>query len=153
MLFVCKDLVLHWQIDPGTVHQVNNRQTIFHRYFLRSQILLSSDRKPSAGFDGGVVGHDHHQTSMDITQNHHNPSGRATAFLFVHAQPGQCPNFKTIRAGIQQSCDAFSSRHFTLFMEAGHGLGPSALGYILVQYPEILHEVIKVDFAFGGHTV
>src|SRR5687768_16043941 len=43
MFFIRKDLVLHWKKNSGTVDEINDGQTIFHRYFLHPQILLTGN--------------------------------------------------------------------------------------------------------------
>jgi len=50
MLFIGEDLILHRQEDASAVHQVNDRQMIFHGDLLHTQVFLTRNGEPAPAF-------------------------------------------------------------------------------------------------------
>ena len=71
VLFVRENLVLHGQVHPGAVHQVDDWQAVLQGNFLGAEVLFSCDGKPRACFHSGVVGHGQTQFAVDASELHH----------------------------------------------------------------------------------
>src|SRR5207244_418270 len=65
VLAVGKDAVLLRQVAAARVYQVDARQAVLPRDFLRPQVLLHRHRVVGAALDGGVVRHDHALAARD----------------------------------------------------------------------------------------
>ena len=78
-----KDAVLIGQIDAGRIHQVDDRQPIAHRDFLRAQNLGDGLRPPRAGFHRGVVGDDDGGPAFDARQAGDDAGGGSLAVVAV----------------------------------------------------------------------
>ena len=122
VLFVGKDLVLHGEVDPCAVHQVNDGHPIFQRNFLRAQVLFAGDGEPCTSLDSGVVGDHETKGAMDASHLNHHPSGGTSTMLLVHPMTRQCPQFNAFCPWIKQpvqtlSCSPLSLR--VLFVSAG----------------------------------
>ena len=70
-LAVWEDFVLHRQKRPTRINQINARQMVFRRDFLRAQMLFHGHGKIGSAFDGGVIGDDHALHARDAPDARH----------------------------------------------------------------------------------
>ena len=94
MLFVWENLVLHWQVHPRTVDEVDDGESILEGNLLGSKVFLASDGKPSTGFDGGVVGHDQTWLTVNASKFNDDPPRRTAALVLVHPMSRECANLQ-----------------------------------------------------------
>src|SRR5690606_35150662 len=87
VLLVREDPFLHGKIDPCTVHQINDGQTVLHGDFLGPEVFLAADRKPCPCLDRGIIGHHHTLPSLDITDLDHNAPTGTSPVIGVHSIP------------------------------------------------------------------
>ena len=104
MLLVGEDLVLQWQEGAAGVDQVDARQVVLARDFLRAQVLLDRHWEVGAALDRSVVGHDYHLLA-------HHPADAADHAcrrrgFGVHPFGGQRRDLEERRAGVEQGGDA-----------------------------------------------
>ena len=95
MFFVGKNFILHREVHTCAVNQVYNRQAIFHCYFLSTEIFFTRDRKPSAGFYSGIIGHHNTLFTAYVANYGYNTTCGAAAMFFIHALSGKRTHFKT----------------------------------------------------------
>ncbi len=107
MVAVGEDLRLVRQVRPAAVDEVDARQAVLLRDFLRAQVLLDRHRVIGAALHGGIVAHDHHLPARNAADPADQP--RAVDFvLAVHAVGGKLADLEEGRAGIEQPLDPFA---------------------------------------------
>ncbi len=133
MFLVRKNLILHREIHARGVHQINYGQTVFQGDFLRSQILLSGNRKPGARFYRSIIGDDNTLPAFYSANSHDHTTGRTTAVLFVHSVTRKTPQLKKGTPVVNQIINALPRRHFPLIPELLLPLFTSAFMHFFLQ--------------------
>ena len=108
-----KDLGLQRQKRAARIDQVNARQTVLDRDFLRAQMLLHGDRIVGAALDGRVVGDDHRLAPLDAADA--GDDARARRLVVVHAPGRQRREFDERAVGIDQALDAIAHQQLAAF--------------------------------------
>ncbi len=106
VIAVGKHLVLQGQKGAAGIDQVDAREVVFQRHFLRTQMLLDGDREVGATLHGGIVGHHHHFLSVDATDA--GDQAGAGRLAVVHAVGCQRRQFEERRSGIEQGAHALA---------------------------------------------
>ncbi len=107
MVAVGEDLRLVRQVRPAAVDEVDARQAVFLRDFLRAQVLLDRHRVIGAALHRGIVAHDHHLPARNAADPADQP--RAVDFvLAVHPVGRKLADLEEGRAGIEQPLDPFA---------------------------------------------
>jgi hypothetical protein len=88
---VGEHLVLVGQVSTARVHQVNARQVVLLRNFLRTQMLLHREGVIRAAFHGGVVAHNHAVHTADAADAHDQASARCV--VVVHVERSEWGHF------------------------------------------------------------
>ena len=101
MLAIGKHLGLVGQIGAAGIDQVDARQPVLARHFLRPQVLLHRQRVIGAALDGGVVAHDHAFTAPDAADAGDDAGG--VDRIVIHAEGGQRRQFEERRSGIDET--------------------------------------------------
>ena len=100
-----KDLALVHQIGASAFHQVNHRQLVLLRDFLRAQGFAQTHGRHCAALDGAVTGRNqaalagHHANTNDGAAAQHG----LLAVVVVHIEPGQTAEFQKGRTAIKQT--------------------------------------------------
>ena len=129
VFLIRENFILHGQVNPGAVYQVDNGQVVFHGNLLGTQVFLAGDGKPGTGFHGGVVGHNHALPARDKTDACHHAAGGAAPVFGVHVIPCKLSDFNPFGVFIAQVIDAFAAQHFAFFLLFGGCFGPAPLVY------------------------
>ena len=106
VIAIRKHFILIRQVRTTGVHQINTRQIILLRDFLRTQMLLDRHRIVSAALDGGVVAHDDAFNAFDAAYARDDAGARGG--MVIHVVSGQLRKFKKRRAGIEQLVHALA---------------------------------------------
>ena len=119
MLAIVKDLCLVRQVGPAAVDEVDARQPVLHRDFLRAEVLLHRQRIISPALHRRIVAHDHAFAARDAADA--GDQARAMNIAFIHTIGNQLADLKERRAGIEQPFDTvtrqqLSARHMALAM-------------------------------------
>ena len=114
MFFVRKNLVLQRQVNPRTVHQINNRKAILDGDFLSAEVLFGRNRKPGTRFHSGIVGHNHTLPSRHITYTRNNSARRTAAVFGIHTIAHEQANFDKGFVGVYEVSDAVAGGQFAL---------------------------------------
>jgi hypothetical protein len=101
-----KYLVLQRQKRAAGIDQIDARQAVFERDFLRAQMLLDGDRKIRAALHGGVVRDDDHLAALHAADAGDDAGGRRR--VFVHAMRRERREFEKRRSGIEQRTHALA---------------------------------------------
>src|SRR5689334_14589368 len=96
MFFVRENLILHRKKNPGTVHQVNYWQPVFHRDFLCTQIFLGSNWEPRACLHSSIIRNNHALPSVNVSNACYNSGRRTSPHLFVHIFSGKETDLKKL---------------------------------------------------------
>ncbi len=100
MLAIGKHLVLVRQVRAARIDEIDGRQPVLRRDFLRAQVLFHRHRVVGAALDRGVVRHDHAFASRDAADAGDDPArGRVVA---VHAVGGELADLEEGRARVEQ---------------------------------------------------
>src|SRR5690606_29302290 len=94
----------------------NDGNMIFHGNFLCAEILLTRYRKPGAGFDGSIIGHDNTLPFLNIADYYHYASRRTAAVLSVHSIAGEGSYFNPFRIFIEKSVYPLPGGHFSFLV-------------------------------------
>ena len=153
MLLVGEDLILHRQVDPRAVHEVEDGQVEFEGELLGPQVLLARDREPGAGLDGGVVGNHNASDAGHMADHQCAAASRTAAMLRVQAVAGQPANFQTGSAVVEKQIEPFLGGELALGVLFGNPLGSAPLARLLepvVEFGELqlhrVHPALQFDF-------
>ena len=106
MIAVRKDVGLHRQERAARVDQIDARQPVLKRDFLRSQMLLDRQRVVRAALDGRVVRDDHTRAPFDDTDAGDDAGRRYDAVVLIPG--GERAEFEKGAVGIDEAVDAFA---------------------------------------------
>ncbi len=126
MLAVRKHFGLVRQIGPARVDEVNARQAVLRRDFLRAQMFLDRHRIIGAAFDRRIVGDDHRFAA--VNESDPRDQARAVHVAFVHAVGGERADFEKGRTRIDEPRDALAREKLAARDVALARLGGAALG-------------------------
>ena len=122
---VGKNIFLKRQENACRVDQINRGHAILHRNVLCPDNFLRSHGEEGASFHGGIVGDNHHQSSVNACQPSDHAGRWRSAPLFVHAECTVNAKFKEC-ARVGQQANAFAGREASFGMLIFYGFGPAA---------------------------
>jgi hypothetical protein len=139
VFLVGKHLVLHRQKRAAGIDQIDARQAIFARHFLRAQMFLDGDRVVGAALHRRVIGDDHAFAAFDAADTGYQAAARD--LVVVHAVRGERRQFEERRARIQQGIDTIArqelaARHMLLSRRVG-----AAECRLRGQRAQLIHEL------------
>ncbi len=103
VFLVRKHFVLQRQESAAGIDQVDARQAILQRDFLRPQMLLDRHRVIGAALDRRVVGHDHALHALDAPDAGDHAGGRR--LVVVQPVGGHGRDFQERASGVEQGAD------------------------------------------------
>ena len=106
MVAVGEHLVLARQVRAAGIDEVDARQPVLERDFLRAQVLLHREREIGAAFHRGVVGDDHALPAADAADAGDEAGGGHR--LVVHLPRRERRELEERRAGVEQRRDALA---------------------------------------------
>ncbi|MPM74215.1 hypothetical protein SDC9_121200 [bioreactor metagenome] len=125
MLAVGEHVVLIGQVGAARVHQIDTRQIVLLRHFLRAQVLLHRHRVVGAALHRGVVAHDHAVHAVDAADAGDHASARS--IVVVHVERSQRRELQERRARIEQTLHALARQQ----LAARHVFGARGLAATL----------------------
>ena len=154
VLAVGKHLGLQRQEGAAGVDEIDARQAVVARHFLRPQVLLDGEGKVGAALHGGVVGDDHHLVAVHgADAGDDTGAGRRAV---IHVVGGQRREFKKRGAGIEQGVDALARQQFAALPVQGHGPLAAAFAHLaqrLAQALGLLQIARRVALEVGAFRV
>ena len=108
MLAVGKHFVLRRQVGAAGIDEIDARQAVLARDFLRPQMLLDRHGKVGPALDGRVVGDDDAFAPLDPA--HAGDDSRPGRVVVIHAQRGELREFEKRRSGVQEQTRARARR-------------------------------------------
>ncbi len=142
VIAVGKDLGLQRQERATRVHEIDTRQAIGERDFLRAQVLAHGDGVVGAALHRRVVGDDEHFASRDAADARDQAGARRV--VLVHVPRRQRRELEKRRAGIEEAVDAFADRELALGAMPFERLGSAA------QAGAVAGRLQRVDGALHG---
>ena len=138
VLTVGEDRVLQRQERAARIDQVEARQVVVQRDFLRAQVLLDRHRVVGAALDGRVVGDDHALAAADPA--HPGDDARGGRVTVVEPVRRERRKLKERRAGIEQRAHAVAGEQLAAGgMPLAGSLGPAPAGLGQLA-PELGHQ-------------
>ena len=134
IIFVRKDLILHWQEDASRIDQVNNRQGTFKRDALGPKYFFGCLWKEGPSLHCRVVGDNHARNACDVADARDRASRRDFPPLFVHFVSRPETDLEKLRVFVQQMIDPFAhwqTAHFPLTLVAGFASAFPQCGFLL----------------------
>ena len=125
VIAVGEDLGLQRQERAARIDEVDARQAVLQRDFLRAQVLLDRERVVGAALDRGVVGDDHHVAARHAADAGDDAGRRRV--VVVHVPRRQRRELEERRARIEQRVDALAHRQLALLAVAREVLRAAAL--------------------------
>ena len=113
MVFIRKSSRLFRKKNPARINQIHAGQAIFHRNFLRPQVLFDRHRKVRAALDRRIIGH--HQHFLPMHHSHARDHSRRRSFVAVHPVGGKSRKLQKRRVRIEQLFQSLPHRQFTPF--------------------------------------
>ncbi len=147
VLLVGEDLGLHREEDARRVDQVDDRQPVFHRNFLRPEVFLGGDRKPGPRLHGGVVRHDHDVAAVDLADPEDGARGGGAAVLLVHFPRGEQAHLQEVAVRVDEPRDPLAGGHLPAGVLLLDRVGPAAELHVVgadLEHPEEVLEVVLV---------
>ena len=145
-----KNAVLQWEIYTGRIHQIDDRNAIAHRDFLRAQNLGDGLRPPGTRFDGGIVSDNNRRPSFDLAEPCDNSCGRGLSIVSIVRD--QQSNFKEHRAGIQQLRDSLARGELAIAMLLLDFLWPPTQAKPVLQLVKALDKLTHGARGGGRHV-
>ena len=120
MLTVREDFGLVRQVRAAAIDEVDARQMVFHRNFLRAQVFLDGDREIGAAFDGRVIADDQAFPAFNAPDTR--DQARARRFAVIHTVGGQGADLEEGAAGVDQALDPLTGQQLAAFGVAAAGV-------------------------------
>ena len=140
------------QVHPGAVDQVDDRDAVAHRDFLRAEDLPDRLGPPGSGLHRGVVGDDDDLAPLDHADAGDDAGARRLAVVLVVGD--QQAELEAGRAGVEQPRDALARRELSLLVHLGDARRaaalPQARGELRVLLAE-LPEAAVLGWRRRGH--
>ena len=95
---------------PTRVDEVDARQAILHRHFLRPHVLLYGHREVRPTLDRRVVGDNQHLAAVHASYSRHHP--RPRSLVVVHAVRRQRRELDERRSGVEQTLQSVANQEF-----------------------------------------
>jgi hypothetical protein len=157
MFFVGKNFILHGQVHACAVYEVNNRQPVFHRYFLQAEILFACYWKPCAGFYGLIIGKDHGLASPDIANACNRTTRWASTLGCIHVVTCKCSDLYEWFVCITEITDTFVWCKFIFLVLFFDRFFPTSHTYLVQTLPQFTqgrfhHIFVLIKFEILFHT-
>ncbi len=110
MLAVGEDLGLVRQVRSAAVDEIDARQPVLERDFLRAEVLLHGQRIVGPALHRRVVADDHHLPARHAADA--GDHARAGHFVMVQIESGELADLEERRARIEQALDAVARKQF-----------------------------------------
>ena len=110
MLFIGKNLGLVRQVGAAAIDQIDARQSVLERDFLRAQMFFDGEREIHAAFDCGIVGDNHDLPAADLANAADQPGARC--IVVVKPVGGELAEFQEGRARVEQALNARARQQF-----------------------------------------
>ena len=111
MVAIGKDFVLAWQMGAAAIDEIDARQMVFLRDFLRAQMLLDGQRIIGAALDGCVIGDDDAFMAAYVSNARYQSRRRNGSR--VNLICGELRKFQKRRTRINQRRDAIARQKFS----------------------------------------
>ena len=149
VIAVWKHVVLVGQVGAARIDQVNARQVVLLRHFLRTQMLLDGHGVIGAALDGGVVAHNHAVDPIDAAYAGNHAGARCVLdafFVQVHGVGRQGCQLQEGRARVKQHLHTFARWQ----LAAGHMFGSGFFATTCCRLFQLHAKVIDDGLQCGG---
>ncbi len=150
---VRENVLLQRQENARRIDEIQSGNSIVDRDILCANHFFRGHREKRAGFHGGVIRDDHHQTPAD-TREPRDCSGRGRSAPFpVHLESGVNAQLKKARVVIEQARDPLARREPPFFVLRFDGLRAAAFvngDFLILDFGDKFDHAAGIFLVRGG---
>ncbi len=153
---VWKNIFLERQEYSRGIDKINCGNSVFDGDVLRANHFLRGHGEKRAGFHGCIIGDNHEGAPANFGKSGDRPRARRAAPFLVHFERRVDSQFKKLRTGIDQLCDALAGGETAFFVLRFDGLRATALAdlfFFVLDFCQQIDDAAGVLFEFGRFQI